>query len=197
MGKVSEAEHKNKKREELEIGTDKIVLLSVGELNRGKNHGVIIESLKLLEDKNIFYCICGAGEKEKELKNLANRLGVGKQVKFLGYRKDVDEIYKMADIFVFPSFREGLPVSLMEAMASGLPCIVSNIRGNRDLIKDGVNGYLCYSNQAHEYVSLIKKLLNSKVIQKILGEKAETEVKKYERDKIRKRMKVIYSRTIR
>lgn len=53
-----------------------------------------------------------------------------------GYQKDMQWIYKNADLFVFPSIREGMPVALMEAMASGLPCLVSDIRGNKELITD-------------------------------------------------------------
>lgn len=71
----------------------------------------------------------------KKLKNLVTDLQLNDQVLFLGYRKDVFEIYRIADIFVFPSIREGMPVALMEAMASNLPVICSNIRGNRELIK--------------------------------------------------------------
>ena len=59
-------------------------------------------------------------------------------MKLLGHRNDVCELYKAADVFVFPSFQEGLPVSVMEAMAMGKPCVVSNIRGNTDLIKDNI-----------------------------------------------------------
>jgi glycosyltransferase EpsD len=73
---------------------------------------------------------------------LADRLSVGKRVKFMGYRDDVPDFYRMADAFVFPSFREGLSVSVMEAMAAGLPVLCSAIRGNTDMIEDGVNGFL-------------------------------------------------------
>ena len=67
---------------------------------------------------------------------LAEELGVSDRVRFLGFRTDVSEILRACDCFVFPSFREGLSVSLMEAMAAGLPCIASRIRGNVDLLPD-------------------------------------------------------------
>ena len=86
--------------------------------------------------------MCGHGEEEKKLKNLVTDLQLNDQVLFLGYRKDVFEIYRIADIFVFPSIREGMPVALMEAMASNLPVICSNIRGNRELIKNDFGGRL-------------------------------------------------------
>ena len=67
------------------------------------------------------------GNKEAELKVLANKNGIAENVHFLGYRKDVKELMNASDIFVMPSFREGLSRSIMEAMASGLPCLVSRI----------------------------------------------------------------------
>jgi glycosyltransferase involved in cell wall biosynthesis len=68
---------------------------------------------------------------------------MSERVKLLGYRTDVSELYAVSDAFIFPSFREGLSVSLMEAMVSGLPVVVSKIRGNTDLIDD--NGGLLFN----------------------------------------------------
>ena len=75
-------------------------------------------------------------------KKFSQKSGIDKQVHLLGYRRDIAEICKASDLFAFPSYREGLSVALMEAMASGLPIICSDIRGNRDLIIDGKGGYL-------------------------------------------------------
>lgn len=119
---------------ELNISSDSILLLSVGELNDNKNHRVVIECLPDLP-KNYHYIICGQGPLKDELLKLANELCVEDRLHLLGYRSDVIRIMKSSDIFVFPSKREGLPVSLMEAMVCKLPCIASDIRGNRDLIK--------------------------------------------------------------
>ena len=69
----------------------------------------------------------------KAHKELAQSLGVSDRVILTGYRTDVADFYKMADVFLFPSFREGLPVAVMEAMASGLPVIATRIRGSSDL----------------------------------------------------------------
>lgn len=73
---------------------------SVGELNKNKNHEIIIRVLSKLTNKNFIYLICGNGELKEYLKNLAKELGVSDKVKFLGYRKDVLEIYKIADLFL-------------------------------------------------------------------------------------------------
>lgn len=132
-----------KKRIELGIPLDAFVLVSVGELNKNKNNRVVIAALEKLHQQDIHYVLCGVGDQEAALKAHANVAGLQDNVHFLGYRTDIKEIYEMADCFVMPSYREGLSRSIMEAMASGLPCIVSKIRGNMDLVMDGKGGFLC------------------------------------------------------
>lgn len=129
-------------RSELGIPADATVLLSVGEVNENKNHCVVIEALSKLQEKNVHYVICGRGELEESHKALARQRGLQGRVHLTGYRNDVADFYQAADIFVFPSLREGLPVAVMEAMASGLPVICSAIRGCVDLIEDGESGSL-------------------------------------------------------
>ena len=118
-------------RGELGLKDDDIMLLSVGELNENKNHEKVIRVIKGLD---IVYVIAGKGEKKEELKNIAKECGV--DLRLVGFRSDVSDFYNAADVFVLPSIREGLNVSLMEAMATGLACAVSRIRGNTDLIEE-------------------------------------------------------------
>lgn len=113
-----------------------LMLLSVGELNKNKNHQCVIRALAYDKCSNFYYVIAGTGSQASKLKSLAEKLKIGDRVKMLGYRQDVHDLLTAADIFCFPSYREGLSVSLMEAMGHKLPCIVSRIRGNVDLIDD-------------------------------------------------------------
>lgn len=122
------------KRRELGIPEDAVMLLSVGELNENKNHKTVIHAMACMDRKDIHYVIAGIGPKEEALRQQAESLGLGERFHLLGYRSDIAELLTVADAFVFPSYREGLSVSLMEAMANGLPCAVSRIRGNTDLI---------------------------------------------------------------
>lgn len=133
---------RNKKRAELGIPQDAIMLLSVGELSRRKNHEIVIRALAEIKNNNIVYAICGKGTLESYLKKLADNLAVSNRVFLLGFRTDVTEICKAADIFVFPSLQEGLPVALMEAIVCELSVVCAAIRGNKDLIAEGLNGYL-------------------------------------------------------
>ena len=121
-------------RKELGIPDDACVWLSVGEVNKNKNHGVVIEAMTDFDD--VWYVLCGRGPLFETLKEKAKSSGVADRTVFAGYRTDIADFYKMADIFIFPSWREGLPVALMEAMASGLKCIASRNRGTNDLLPD-------------------------------------------------------------
>ena len=121
-------------RSELGIPQNEKVILSVGEATKNKNHRSVIEVMPQLD--NVHYVICGSGQLIDQLKKLTEDISVSDRVIFAGYRTDLPDFYHMADAFVFPSFREGLPVALMEAMASGLVCVAARNRGTNDLLPD-------------------------------------------------------------
>lgn len=148
------------KRREIGVPEDAFLLLSVGELNENKNHQIIIRALAGLKNPKIHYAIAGLGEKHDAILAMAEELGLGERVHLLGYRKDVVELYHCADVFCFPSYREGLSVSLMEAMACGLPVICSRIRGNEDLV-DGNGGILFDPRNEKECRQVLLGILES------------------------------------
>lgn len=124
-------------RSNLGIGPDEKMLLSVGELSRRKNQGSVIRALALMKDEiKLRYVICGQGEMAEEYRTLARKLGLADKVIFTGYREDIAALCQTADLFVFPSLQEGMPMALMEAMAAGTPVICSDIRGNRELVSE-------------------------------------------------------------
>lgn len=185
---------RDKKRQELGINSDDIVLLSVGELIKRKNHEVVLRALANIKNEQFFdkiqYLICGSGELETYLKHLTNELGINDHVKFLGYRKDISSICHCSDIFIFMSHQEGLPVALMEAMASGLPSICSNIRGNSDLIDDGINGFLVPIHE--ESITMrLNQLLESPEIMNEFGASARRKIKKYDLGSVLKDMQLV------
>ena len=149
------------KRKEIGIPNNVIMLLSVGELGTRKNHEVVIRALGELKDKDIHYAICGEGVLEDYLKNLCKELGIAENVHFLGYHRDIPEICKAADIYVFPSQREGLGIGALEGMASGLPLISSYVNGIRDYTEDGVTGYTIQPHNIEGYVMAIRKLADN------------------------------------
>ncbi|EMF0319739.1 TPA: glycosyltransferase family 4 protein [Enterococcus faecium] len=178
---------------ELGLNGNDFIITSVGQLSVRKNHQIIIKSLPLLENKKIKYIICGLGELETELKKLAENLGVSEQVVFTGYRQDVSKILSISDCFAFPSLQEGLPVALMEAMAIPLPIICSNIRGNKDLIINGKNGFLVNKNDENLYAEFLKRLIDNDNLKKQFENNNLVEIRKYDIEKINTNMEKIYS----
>lgn len=180
------------KRKELGIRSKDIVLLSVGELNKNKNHEIVIKALSALDRSDVKYLLVGQGELKNYLKNLARKLEVEDQVKFLGFRSDVAEIYKLADVFIFPSKREGLGLAAIEAMASGLPLITSNIHGIKDYSKENITGFLCDANDWKTWKVKIEKILKEEKARKEFGKNNMQIASQYDVKKISSIMHKIY-----
>lgn len=180
----------------IKADNDSILLISVGELNHNKNNKVIIKALHKLNNPKIHYLLCGIGDKRDELHALAKNYGLEKNVHFLGYRTDIPELLKSSDIFVMPSFREGLSRALMEAMSAGLPCVVSKIRGNVDLIQDGNGGYLCNPNDAEEFAEAINILAANKSLQEIMKVRNLETISKFDVQNVKREMSKIYEREL-
>jgi glycosyltransferase involved in cell wall biosynthesis len=184
------------KLNELNLDKNKRVLLSIGELNKNKNHQTVIKALKELDTKDFYYLICGRGSEKDNLIELINDLNLNENVKLLGYRNDINEILQLADIYIHPSFREGLPVSVMEAMASSLPVICSNIRGNKDLIEQNKGGYLVNPNSEIEFNKKINELLNNQHLAENMGEYNASKISDYSIDNVLQQMEKIYKEMI-
>lgn len=182
---------RSEKRRELGIEESDFVLLSVAELTKNKNHDMVLQALAKLNQKDIKFVCAGRGEQMEAVKARIKELGLDGQVLMLGYRNDVGKLYGMADAFMFPSFREGLSVSLMEAMASGLPSIVSEIRGNTDLITDGVEG-IYTPLTADDIAQSILKLYNDPDLCAKCAAAAREKVKQFGAEPIHEAVKGIY-----
>ncbi|MBQ2988869.1 MAG: glycosyltransferase family 4 protein [Clostridia bacterium] len=143
---------RKEKRRELGIPEDAVLLLSVGELNENKNHRLVVQALAKWNEPNAHYMIAGTGDQAEALVALADTLGIGEKVHLIGYRTDVSELYQAADLYVHPSFREGLPVAVMEALASGTTVLASRIRGSEDVAPEN----LFDPNDADSLVEKIK-----------------------------------------
>lgn len=183
---------KKKKRKELGIPLDKFVILSVGEMTKNKNHALLLRTMAEMKGQEVCCLICGKGEEEQNLKKMAADLKIEKEIVFLGFRTDIYNIYHVADAFVFPSLREGMPVALMEAMASGLPVICSDIRGNSDLIQNTKGGILLKGHEPEEYSSAIKDLIEDENKRIRMGNYNQQEIKKFEYAKVTKIMERVY-----
>ncbi|MGS2777497.1 glycosyltransferase family 4 protein [Robertmurraya sp. GLU-23] len=180
------------KRDELDIPENAFVVLSVGELNRNKNHETIIRAISKLNNSNVYYVICGQGKLENYLRNLSQEVGLEKQIKLLGFRNDIAEICKTSDVFAFPSKREGLGLAALEAMASGLPMVTSNIHGIVDYSDDTVTGYTCNPTDVESFAFALKKLIENPNLRKKMGQQNLEIVKDYDVSNVNRIMTNIY-----
>lgn len=145
----------------LSIPTTAKVLISVGELSDRKNQIVVLKALAQMKDPNLYYIICGIGANKQKYIDFAKNNGLENNVRILGYRNDTPELYGASDICLFPSKREGLGLAGLEAMASGLPIVSSNINGIMEYMQDGVTGFTYDVDDAQGFRSGIKSLLDN------------------------------------
>lgn len=145
-------------REKLGLKEEDFVIIYVAELSKRKNQGMLIEAVKeLIEDgkSNIKVILPGIDSMNGYYQEMTNKLGITSNIKFLGYRKDIPKLLKISDLYVSTAKQEGLPVNVMEAIYAELPIIVTNCRGNRDLVKENMNGYVI--NNLEQLIGKIKK----------------------------------------
>ena len=178
-------------REELGIPTDMPIIITVGEHSKRKNHAVCIQALTLV--KNAVLVFCGVGQEEEALKELAKEHKVSERIRFLGFRRDIPRLLKASDIFIFSSLHEGLPKSLMEAMAAGLPCIVSDVRGNTDLIQNDCGGYVCKPHDVQGFAEKLTMLMQNPALQTKFGKRNRKEVEKYALPNVLQEMQTLYN----
>lgn len=185
-------------RKEYGYKEDDFILIYVGELSYRKNQDMAIEVINRLKDKipNIKLILVGTGELKEKYEEKVKKLNIDKNVEFLGYRKDICNLMALSDICIPTSRQEGLPVNIMEAMATGLPLVVTNCRGNRDLIKNNKNGYIVDLDDIEGFKKAIENLYKSPNIREAFRENSISVIKNYSIDNISLEMKKIYSEYI-
>lgn len=158
-------EEKRKVREALSLKQDTFVIVTAGRLDAQKGHIFLLEALSdpRLKVADIKLLILGEGCLEKELKDLAENLGIREKVMFMGYRKDARNVVGCADAFILPTISEGFGLSLLEAMALKVPCIASRTGGVSEIIESGIDGLLVDPAQADLLAGAISELLSDPV----------------------------------
>lgn len=183
---------RSEKRKELGLKDTDIICISAGDLVARKNYGTAIEALAKVKKENLHYLICGVGPEKDNLEKLAEEKGIAGRVHFLGFRTDVKELMKISDIFLFTTLQEGLPRSMMEAMACGLPCVASKIRGNVDLLDDGKGGYLREVTDIIGFSECLKKLADDNILRKQMSEYNLESIKNYDVKVVKEEIKNVY-----
>lgn len=159
---VANSEEKLAVRKELGLTEGDTFAISVAQLIKRKNHTVLIDAVHKLHDPSFHLFILGDGNQEQELQKKIKALELENHIHLLGFRNDVYRLCRAADLFLFASLQEGLPVAIMEAMACGLPIIASNIRGNVDLIDAAEGGWLVDPTDADGFAGAIQSALQSR-----------------------------------
>lgn len=147
-----------------------IRILHIGRFALQKNHKLLIQSFAKVSRNNphLKLVLVGEGELKEEIRILVHELDMDDKVEFLGLRYDINEIMYESDMFVLPSLYEGMPITLIEAMASGLPIVASDVGGVPDMIKNGKEGLLITPNE-EELINAMGDLVESEKLRKELG----------------------------
>lgn len=142
------------------LSGEDFVVLCTGELNENKNQKTLIAAAAMLKERipHLKVLLGGNGPKEQELKAQVRELGLEETVRFLGYRTDLERVVPAVDVVVSCSRREGLPLNIVEAMLCKKPVVASVNRGHRELVKDGINGFLLSPDDIAGYAKAIENL---------------------------------------
>lgn len=187
-------ERKKKLRQIYGYRDEDFILIYAGELSFRKNQDLLIEAISMIKSQvpNIKLLLAGDGSLLETYRNLAVKLDVQAHVEFLGQRDDIANLMAISDIAISSSRQEGLPVNVMEAMATGLPLIVTNCRGNRDLVKSGQNGIVIGIGDTKACASAILELFYSTELRQAYAENNTQLIKMYSLDTVINDMKDIY-----
>lgn len=183
-------------RKKLGVKSDDIVILAVGELSERKNQQIIIKALSNLPDRGKYiFLICGRAvvnsTLDKQLKQMAKKMGV--RMELLGHRSDIPQINACADMAVLPSLREGLGMAGLEALATGIPVIGSDVQGIREYVIDGETGYLCNPIDEKEFANAILQITNmSKEKRDVMSKSCRKMAEKFDESNSKREMKLIY-----
>jgi len=166
---------------ELGLKRDYSVVGMVAQLVDFKGYPFFLKaaSLVLKNNPKVYFLVVGKGPLQNELKNQAERLGIQNNVVFVGFCKDITKILSIMDIFTLSSLREGLPISMIEAMAAGKPVVATHVGGVPELVRDGVTGFIVLPRDSEALAEKIIELLNNKD----KAEKMGTTGRKFVREK--------------
>lgn len=191
-------QQKSKLRRSLGLKDTDFVMLYPAELNTNKNQIMLIQAMEKLVKyaPNIHLLLPGEDNLENYYQSISKIKAVDNNIHFLGYRTDIPQLLQIADISVSTSLREGLPVNIMEAMCVGLPIVATDCRGNCDLVKDGINGYIVQSGHWDHFADKVIALLTTESTRLAMICKNKEVVEKYLLDKVLLQIRDIYVQSV-
>lgn len=190
------AEEKSEIRKKNGFKDHDFILIYAAEFIHRKNHDFIIESTRNLKKivPNLKILFAGRGELLEICNEKVNRLDLTENIKFLGFRNDIDEVFKMSDIGISSSKQEGLGLNLIEEMMCGLPIVASVDRGHKEIVIDEVNGFLFEQNNQDQFINYVYKLYSDKTFYEKCSLNAIETSKKFELSNALSEMIKIYNK---
>ena len=159
---------------ELGITPDSFIIGSIGRLEVAKGHKFTIEAFKKVQEERkdclLKLIIIGEGEEKENLIKYAKQLGLEDKIIFTGYRKDVEKLMDIMDIFVLSSLREGLPRVLVQAAAVGVPSVDFNVDGVPEIVKDGYNGFLVKPRDVNQLADKVIRYIDNRELIELHGQ---------------------------
>lgn len=194
----TDEETKNNLRAEYGFSDSDVLCLCTGELNANKNQKLLINSLQYLKEScpDFKILFAGAGDSEEELKGIIEQLGVENSAQLIGYRADIDRLLKISDFVASASYREGLPVNIIEGMFSRKAAVVTHNRGHDELVEENESGLFVPTDDPKECALAFEKLYKDKTMRLSMGEKAYERAQKYSSAIVKKELEEIYQEII-
>jgi L-malate glycosyltransferase len=157
-------------RATLGIGPDDVLIATVANLREKKDYPTLLRAAaRCVDDPRLHFVAIGQGPLERELHVLHSRLGLGSTLRFLGYHPDPPAVVAGADMFVLTSRHEGLPISLLEAMALGVPPVATSVGGIPEVVTDGVDGVLLRPGDDAAFAAAVQRLADEPAERAALG----------------------------
>lgn len=177
-------------RRQLSLRDDQLVLVYAAEFSGRKHQSMLIEAMAELPER-VVLLLPGRGAALDKCKALADRLGVRERVRFPGFVSNIEDYYRASDVCVSSSRSEGLPFNVMEAMACGLPAVLTNVKGHEDLIRPGENGELYPYDDRQAFCRAVR-VVSEPAVRRMMSEKAEKSVRKYGLDTVFPALTTLY-----
>lgn len=181
-------------REALGTPEDSTVFCFVGRFTEQKGVDVLLRAVARLRDQHTAFRVwlVGDGPLRAQLEQHALKEGLASYVQFLGFRDDVPTLLGASDVFVLPSRYEALPLSVLEAMAAGLPCIVTDVGDNAELVEDGITGIVVPPENSDALAAALERLLADPEIRSRIGESARRKAQQYSIERVAARIMEVY-----
>ena len=169
-------------------------LISIGRLDKNKNHQLLVDVVSILKNRSfpVHLEMIGEGDQRKNLESKISNLRLDSEISLLGMRENVQENLWDSDIYVHSAITEGFGLTLLEAMAAGLPVVCTDGKGNRELILEAENGFMIWERDPELLADKIEVLINDKKLRETMGRNARTFAEKFRIDEYCVKLLILY-----